>query len=634
VAWIRCAGALVVVWVVSFALYPLHLTALAAAIWIVATILLVPIGITLVDRIVALLLLAAAPAVLIAWFSPSVPWLVSPPVLAGLLGSLVALAWGLRWTRPVAIRMQDGVSICMGVLTALLFWLPFSGGGLARAVGLLSPGYDQASHYFMWMRVWANHGYLVLNSLPDPDYWDWRVYPQGAQAMLANLGAVITAGAVPPAQPATSANLFVVFYCVVVGALALVTAWSVDRISRSRKLVDRRLVAGLQVAAVLLVAIGPGSSVVVQSLSYTVGLVVVIPAMALAATAQRSPRRDGILIGAALIAAAATYPICALMAVLVWPLYLWTSRHFWLASTRRRVYAVVWTVVVAGLCVPTFVMLALSNVQRNWETWGYFQGIHPIAYLVIAVLLAALIGMGRGRLPKAAQYVCWVGGAVSGVLAAEGILQWLTKGEFSYYTIKTMYFGWMLAVIAVAAGLAAYRKPRKPAGSPAGTVVIGPSAVAAVVLLIAWILLAIPLQQADQKDPNRGALQSLSKEAWVRSNAAAWQDVGELEAQAAKYAASHSGVTVAVPCLVGRDQLVTTWSIFLTGGMSPTDWEVVEAICPASAEAPLKTLPRYLQLHPEVTVNALALDQSTYDYAVQAKKELGLTNLTVVPQSN
>lgn len=629
----RSLGALVLVWTVSFALYPLQLTALAAAAWIVATLVLVPIGTTLTDRIVALLLLGAAPAVLVAWCTPYVPWLLSPPVLTGLLGSLVALAWGLGWIRAPVTRSPDVVAIAMGVLTAAIFAIPFLAGGFARTVGVLSAGFDQSAHYGMWMRVWANHGYLLFNTLADPDAWIWRSYPQGAQALLADVGSVLTSSGGPPAQVDQSVTLFAMLVCLQAGALALVTAWSVDRLSRRRRNRSQPRVVIFQILAVLLVAVGPGSVVSVQSLSFTTGLVVIIPAMALAATAARSPRRDGLLVGASLVAAAAIYPVCALLALVVWPTYLWTSRRYWLANNRRRWNGGLWTAVVALLCAPMFVFLVLRDVEHNWETPGYFEVINGVIYAGITVLLALLIIFARGRVPKAVQYASWIAATVSAVLIVDGLRQWLTAQTPSYYTVKTMYLGWMLSVIALGAGLACIHKRPASAIQPVrypGLRIFG--RFAAELLVVGALIAGLMLARLDQNDPSRGWPQSYAKELAVIARASSFQDkYGSLTVRTAEYGAAHNGVTVVVRCGGGREYQAVRWAMFLTGGLNLTEMDVLIATCTSTDEAPLGSLPAYLDLHPDVRVIALALDQEIYEYTLRQKAAHQLANLEVVP---
>lgn len=632
-ALLRCLGAFMFVWALSFALYPLQLTALAGVVWVVATLVLVPLGATITDRIVACLLLAAAPAVLIAWGTPLVPWLVSPPVLTGLLGSLVALAWGLGWTRPAATRLPDLVSIALGAVAATSFWLPFVGAGLARTVGILAAGADASNHYLMWIRVWANHGYLLVDSLPDLDSWNSRVYPQGSQALLADFATVLTGNSNPPATVDRSVGLFAILVCLQVGALALVVAWSVDRLSRigSTKANQRRIMI-FQVLAVLLVVVGPGSAISVLSLSFTVGLAVVIPALVLAATAQRSPKFSGLLVGASLIAAAASYPVCALVAVVLWPLYLWTSRQFWLASKRRRWYGATWTVVLALACAPMFVLLALRNLSHNWETTGYFQVLTIGVYVGTAILLALLIVYAPGRLPKPIEYAAWVAAAVSIILVAEGILQWLTADKPSYYTIKTMYLGWVLAVVAVAAGLAIMRRRPGLSTAPLRSPLVQRISVAAAgVLVIGALLVSVPLANVDRTDPNRGWLQIFSKEAWVISDLTAWQKVGEVAVTTSKYGAKHDGVTIIIPCLSGVNQVPSAWGFALNGSMNQSELEVQTATCMGTKQRALGSLPAYLQDHPDVTVYALATDRSIYDHALEVKELFNLPNLNVEP---
>ncbi|MEI8080380.1 MAG: hypothetical protein WCI74_00845 [Actinomycetes bacterium] len=631
---VRSVGALAVVWAVSLACSLVHLTSVPATAWCVATIALLPVGITLSDRLIALLLLGSAPAVLIAWISPNLPWLVAPGVLTGLLGTPVAIAYGLGWTKAVVIRVPDWVTLILGAATGAFFAIPYFGGGVARTIGVLSTGYDQGAHYFMWMRVWANHGYLLANTLPDPDAWAWRVYPQGSQAILADLGTVITGSSAPPTAVGTSVQLFAALVTVQAAMLAVVTAWSVDRLCRTKRqlghLRQQRVVI-LQIVAVLLVAIGPGSMVATQSLSFTVGVVVIIPAMALAATATRSPRRDGILVAASLIAAAAVYPVCALLGVILWPLYLWTSRGFWLASRRRRWYAVAWTVATAIACSPMFVLIARRNLDHNWETAGYFQNPEGLVYAGVAISLVALILVGHRRSDKPVQYAYWVSAIALVVLGAQGIREWRSVGDLSYYTVKTMYLAWMLAVIAVCAGLASLRDQKNPAtAQPRSRLrkVATYGVVAA--LLIVSLLTELSLARLSQYDTNAG-WQAISKQGWVWTRASSLQEFGDLIVRSADYTRSHNGVSVLTPCFSRDDRLASNYLAYLTGGMNQVEVDVVMAACRLSRDGPLGTLPAYLQAHPEVTVNAIAIDQDSYEWALAEKESNRLSNLTVVP---
>ncbi|MEI8084355.1 MAG: hypothetical protein WCI74_21145, partial [Actinomycetes bacterium] len=69
---LRCLVALALVWAASVLCYQVRLSVVVAAVAVVATVVVVPIGTTLVDRLVGLFLLVAAPAVLVAWVTPMV----------------------------------------------------------------------------------------------------------------------------------------------------------------------------------------------------------------------------------------------------------------------------------------------------------------------------------------------------------------------------------------------------------------------------------------------------------------------------------------------------------------------------------------------------------------------------------
>jgi len=318
--------------------------------------------------------------------------------------------------------------------------------------------------------------------------------------------------------------------------------------------------------------------------------------------------------------------------LLVWPLYVWTSRGFWLANRRRRWLAIVWTAVVAMLCAPMFFLLVFRNIDHGWDALGYFQVVNWIFYSGIVLVLAWLMVFGWTRLPRPVHHAMWVAAAVLIVLSAEGILQWITTGEPSYYTVKTMYLGWMLAVVAASAALACLR-PRAT-GAPVASRAFGDRpvvTVVAAVTVVTGLVVSVPLATLDQKDPNKSVQQTVSKEAWVISRASSLRGYGSFVTQAGQYAAKHAGITVVVPCIGSDEQTASRWAIFLNGGLDQTEAEVFRAACPATEQNPLGSLPEYLQSHPDVVVNGLVTDRAAYEYSLGIKDQLGLSNLNLVP---
>jgi len=347
-------------------------------------------------------------------------------------------------------------------------------------------------------------------------------------------------------------------------------------------------------------------------------------------TATRSPRRDGLLVGASLTAASAIYPICALLGLVLWPLYLWTTRGFWLASARRRWSAVVWTAIAAVACAPMFVLLTRRNIDHNWETAGYFQGLEGLVYAGVAVALVALILVGHGRSTKPVQYAYLVAAIALIVLGAVGIREWKSVGEPSYYTVKTMYLAWMLAAIAVCAGLASLRTGKKVVKVPPRSQVLALGTYALVVTLLTVSLLTeLALAQLNQNDTNAG-WQAITKQGWLLTHSASLQQSGEQIVRASEYAKSHNGVSVLTPCFSRDDRLASYYLTYLNGGMDQVKVDIVVAACMLSRKGPLGTLPDYLMAHPQVAVNAIAIDQDSYEWAVSEKDSYGLPNLTVV----
>ena len=159
------------------------------------------------------------------------------------------------------------------------------------------------------------------------------------------------------------------------------------------------------------------------------------------------------------------------------------------------------------------------------------------------------------------------------------------------------------------------------------------SAVAAGALLVGSLLLSIPTSRMQSDDPSQGWAQAVSKKAWViyHQNSFAAQ-YGSPSVSTTRFAAEHGGVTVFAPCFGDVSPTALHWAMALTGGMSQIDMDVLTATCPGSTEQVLGNLPQYLLAHPEVTVNALALDEDAYRRALAIKDQYRLSNLRVVPE--
>jgi hypothetical protein len=150
-----------------------------------------------------------------------------------------------------------------------------------------------------------------------------------------------------------------------------------------------------------------------------------------------------------------------------------------------------------------------------------------------------------------------------------------------------------------------------------------------VTLLAVSLLTELALAQLNQNDINAG-WQAITKQGWLLSHSASFEQSGQQIMRASEYAKSHAGVSVLTPCFSRDDRLASYYLAYLNGGVNQTDVDVVVAACRLSRDGPLGTLPTYLKANPQVAVNAIAIDEDNYEWAVSEKNSYGLPNLTVV----
>lgn len=615
----RAAALLAGVWIVTVAAYFAHLIAIPAALWFAAAVAFLPLGRSITDRIVAIVVGASAYLALVGWVSPHVPVLINPILLTGLLGSIPAVVWGLGKSRLPFVRAADYVSLSVGAAAGLLWFRPMASLDPVRIVAQMYFGPDNAAHYGMWRGVWAEHGYEIAVSHVPHDAYIWTSYPQGAHVILSALGSVFTSSTEPPVSVAGALRLFALLVSIQVGAMALVMSWAVDRLTRIA-IGSRRLIRGIwQVVPAIVVVIGPGAFIFMSSVSFVTGFILMIPAAIYATTYARWPRRAALLTATALAGAVACYPVMAVFAPAAWLICLWMSRTYWL---RHKLLAGAVTVVAAVVSVPMVLMLILRDVPHGWDVGGVFEPVPIFLFVATAAALGCIMIVGNRWFPKPLTALAWLAGVVSFALVVVTIVQWYRLGKVEYYSVKSLYATWVLTVLVICGAVACLMAGWHPADESVRQrrrlkVV---SMVSGLALIVTAAFAGMLLKTADVS-PLPGIWRVIPGGQWIAgAPGQGLYGMGSRILQFTEFSYRSGRIPVTIPCDLATDK----WLSFLGGGMSETEVIVYQSSCDLSGFVAV------LREYPQIKVDAFVTDVPAREDLLDLKHKYNLDNLTVI----
>lgn len=612
----RLAGSLLVVWVLSFAAYALHLTGVVAAAWLAAAVVLLPVGERVADRLIALVVIAAAAITLVAWVSPFVPLLLHPVVLTGILGTVPAVWWARRRGRAPVTGASDWVALGCGVIGGLLWWFPLRAASTAGLVDALYFAPDTAAHVTMLRGVWEHHGYEIVNTGAPVSAYVWQSYPEGTHALLSTLGSVITGSASVP-DVEISLRVYALLLAAQAGFLAFALAWAVARLAGRAALGHGKLVTIAQVIPPLFLVIGPGAWILMSSLSFVTGIIMVVSGAVIAATSRGHPRRGALLVGAALVALCATYPLLAVFAPPIWVIFLWATRSFWL---RHRVSVVVVTAVVAAACSPMFFLLVLRDVPHGLDTPGVFEPIPIVVFVAVAWALGIALIVGPRLLPRPIAWLAWLAAIVTFVWVLMAIVNRLQLDRVQYYTAKSMYASLLLAVavicamvVVVVSGWHPVRPQLRKPWRQRLTVLFG------VAFMGASIAAGVLLVTVEESPMPSNWYRATPGAMWIGGQTAS-PGGGESLTDMAELSTASGRIPVAFPC----DGTTAKWLATLTGSFGQVEYDAMTAACVEPG------LGVYLKENPDVQVDAFVGSVEARDYLLAEKRAEGLSNLRVI----
>jgi len=613
----RLVGSLLVVWAVSLAAFPVHLTGVVAVIWLIGAIVLLPVGASVADRLVALVLVAAAAITLVAWVSPFVPILLHPVVLTGVLGTVPAVWWARRRGRAPVVRAADWWALGCGLVGGLLWWLPLRASSTSGLVNALFFAPDTAAHAAMLRGVWGHHGYEIVNTGGPVDAYVWQAYPQGTHALLSTLGSVISGSASVP-DVEISLRLYAALLAAQAGFLAFVLAWAVARLVGRVALGHGRMLAIAQVIPPIFLVVGPGAWILMSSLSFVTGIIMVISGAVMATTSRGHPRLGALLVGSASVALCATYPLLGVFVPPIWVIFVWVTTSYW----RRHRWAVAGvTLLVALACAPMFLLLVLRDVSHGLDTPGVFEPIPIVVFVAVAWALGMALIVGPRWLPQPIARLAWLAAIVTFLWVLMAIVNRLQLDQVQYYTAKSMYASLLLAVVVICATVVvvasgwqplgvAGRKPWRQRLAIMFSVLFMGSSVAAGVLLVTVAESDLP---SNWYRATPGAM-------WIGGQTTS-NVVGQSLTSMAALSTEAGRVPVMLPC----DGTTVKWLATLSGRYDQEQYDAAMVAC-----AGPEYLVEYLKQYPDLRVDAFVSRVEARDYLLAEKRADGIDNLRVI----
>ncbi len=619
IGWI--AAAIAIVWAITVVTFLLHVVVVAAVVWLVLAVLFVPFGPRATDRVVAIVVAAAAVIVLVSWVSVFVPVLVHPIVLVGVLGTVPALTYGLgRSTRP-RMKATNYVTVAIGFVSALLWGYPTIGASPQQIINVLYFGPDNPPHFGMIREVWKVHGYAIWETGPGALVDIYRTYPEGVHTILAAVGSVITSSDQPP-NIDDSLRLYAFMVALVAGFLAFVLAWGIERVVRTALPPVQLKVGIAEIVGAAILIIGPPAFILISSISFVVGNMLIIAAAVWAVTSERTPRKSALGVGLAIVATCAVYPLLVIMVPPIWVTYLWVTRDYWL---KRRVKALLVTAVFALASLPMFVQLYLRAVPHGIDSEGVFEPIPIALFVATAAWLACLLVLGRRWLPKPVLTLAWLTSFLTFVFAVLAIEQWIRLGAFQYYGVKMMYAGLLLTTVvlctATTCALAGWHNQNVDLPPPRKAVRVT-SVISACLLIVTSAFAGLLLTTAAESSLPGAKYRIVPGGVYIGGGVTSVY-VGELLLQLSSFSTQNGAIGVIQPCSLTDEK----WLGFLGVGITNKTGPVLDAMCYPRAIA------EFLSTHPDVKVDIYVSTPGDRDGYLKLKKEYHLENMRVIGTS-
>lgn len=419
----RATTAVAAVWLFAYAAHAAHLDLATLLAIVLGTAALNRYGSTVLDRIMAAVVLLAGTAIVGGLVISYWPWGLAPVAVGGFALSvlvLVSFATRRRFRLPMHFAAADGIAILSGAAAVVIaawptlhsdFWKQFDYSALLA---------DRLRQFAMFDVVRSGHSYAFAHfdrvsaqALPGA-----RTYPSGMQMVYA----IVDCFAHGDAEPGAPLHEFVRYYwytLISFGLLVLATAWAAKRMV-GPMMADRLRLPSVFVTAGVGAFLSTGYflSYVWQGFdSVVLACVFLVAGMAVILRPPRNVWEQALLAGSAFLAVVFGHPLLLphITLVLVAALVVY-RRRFFKARIRGKLAFALGTLGVAVLVAAPFMAVSGLNIGTRFHTDGFIIALPWHVILTVSVAAAiALANPATRRLPHAK--------AALAALAATGAVQ-------------------------------------------------------------------------------------------------------------------------------------------------------------------------------------------------------------------
>ncbi|NUP50749.1 MAG: hypothetical protein HOW97_26080 [Catenulispora sp.] len=455
----RTTAAIAAAWLFAIAAHAAHLDLATLLLIVLGTAALNRYGSTVLDRVVAAVVLLAGCGVVGGLVISYWPWGLEPVAVGGSALStlvLVASATRRRFRLPMRFAAADGIALLSGGAAVLIAAWPTLRGDFWKRFDYSALLGDRLRQFAMFDAVRSGHSYafahfdrISAQALPGT-----RSYPSGMQMVYAIVDCFVHGDATPGAP----LDEFVRYYwytLISFGLLVLITAWAARRMA-GPTVGDRLRLPSVFITAGVgaFLATGYFLSYVWQGFDSVVfASVFLVAGMAVILRPPRNIWEQALFAGSAFVAVAFGHPLLIPHITFVLVAALVVYRHRLLKRrSKRLLFLLIGVAGIAVLVVTPLLAVSGLSIGTRFHTDGFIIALPWHVVLTAAAAAAiALANPATRRLPHAK--------AALGALAATGGTQialqfYLAHHSSTRYYVEKSLNGLVLMCLVGLGGLA------------------------------------------------------------------------------------------------------------------------------------------------------------------------------------
>lgn len=419
----RATAAVAAAWLFAYSAHAAHLDLAMLLVIVLGTTALNRYGSTVLDRIMAAVVLLAGTAIVGGLVISYWPWGLEPVAVGGFaLSALVLISFAARrpFRLPMRFAAADGIAILSGAAATVIAAWPTLHGDFWKRFDYSALLADRLRQFAMFDVVRSGHSYAFAHfdrvsaqALPGA-----RTYPSGMQMTYAIVDCFVHGDA----KPGAPLDEFVRYYwytLISFGLLVLAAAWATRRMM-GPTVADRLRLPSVFVAAGVgaFLATGYFLSYVWQGFDSVVfASMVLVAGMAVILRPPRNVWEQALLAGSAFIAVVFGHPLLLphITLVLVAALIVYRRRFIKTRLPGKLTFAI-GTLSVAVLVAAPLLAVSGLSIGTRFHTDGFIIAMPWHTVLTVGVAAAiALANPATRRLPHAK--------AALGALASTGAVQ-------------------------------------------------------------------------------------------------------------------------------------------------------------------------------------------------------------------